>query len=48
MALELTQEDGESIVVEVMAVTDAEVTMDANHPLAGEDLTFEITLRQIL
>ena len=48
MALELTQEDGESIVVEVMAVTDEEVTMDANHPLAGQDLTFEVTLRQIL
>lgn len=48
MGLELTQEDGESVVVEVMEVTDDAVILDANHPLAGEDLTFEITLRQIL
>jgi peptidylprolyl isomerase len=48
MELELTQDDGESLVVEVAAVTDETVTLDANHPLAGEDLTFEITLKEIL
>jgi peptidylprolyl isomerase len=48
MELELTQEDGEALVVEVIEVTEEEVTLDANHPLAGEDLTFEITLREIL
>jgi peptidylprolyl isomerase len=48
MELELTQEDGESLVVEVAAVTEDTVTLDANHPLAGEDLTFEITLKEIL
>jgi len=31
-------------VVTVTAVTDDKVTLDANHPLAGEDLTFEIEL----
>lgn len=28
----------------VTAVTDEGVTLDANHPLAGKDLTFELTL----
>ncbi|MDT8440804.1 MAG: peptidylprolyl isomerase [Desulfuromonadales bacterium] len=31
-------------VVTVVAVTDDKVTLDANHPLAGQDLTFEIEL----
>ncbi len=31
-------------VANVTAVTDAGVTMDANHPLAGQALTFEIEL----
>lgn len=48
MGLELTQEDGESVVVEVVEVGDEEVTLDANHPLAGQDLTFAITLKEIL
>ncbi|MFW6108408.1 MAG: FKBP-type peptidyl-prolyl cis-trans isomerase [bacterium] len=31
-------------VVTVTNVNDESVTLDANHPLAGQDLTFEITL----
>lgn len=31
-------------VVTVVAVADDKVTLDANHPLAGQDLTFEIEL----
>ena len=31
-------------VVTVTQVTDDKVTLDANHPLAGQDLTFEIEL----
>ncbi len=42
--LEITQEDGSSFPVIITAVTDEEVTLDANHPLAGHDLTFEIKL----
>ena len=40
--------DGTSITVEVTAMTEAQVTLDANHPLAGKDLTFEIMLVEIL
>lgn len=46
--LELTREDGEPIVVKIVALDEAKVTLDANHPLAGQDLTFEIRLLDIL
>ena len=46
--LEVTREDGESFPVLITAVTDTEVVLDANHPLAGRDLTFDITLIEIL
>jgi len=45
---ELVNDDGESMVVTVIEVDDAEVTLDANHPLAGEDLIFELELVEIL
>lgn len=34
-------------IVTVMAVDDKEVTVDANHPLAGVDLSFDVTIRGI-
>lgn len=40
--------DGSDFVVVVTKVSDAGITVDANHPLAGKDLTFEITLVDIL
>ncbi len=43
MMLEMHTQDG-SMPVRVIAVDDENVTLDANHPLAGEDLTFELTL----
>lgn len=46
--LELTREDGEPIVVKIVALDETTVTLDANHPLAGQDLTFEIRLLDIL
>lgn len=41
--LQMTQ-DGQVAVVTVADVTDEAVTLDANHPLAGRDLTFELEL----
>ncbi|MEX2597892.1 MAG: peptidylprolyl isomerase [Salibacteraceae bacterium] len=35
-------EDGRQIPVTVTKVTEETITLDANHPLAGEDLTFDI------
>lgn len=46
--LKLEHPDGHSVVCRVTDVTDARVTLDANHPLAGKDLTFEIQLVEIL
>ena len=33
-------------VVTVVEVTETEVVLDANHPLAGQDLTFDVELMQ--
>ena len=46
--LELSQEDGEAFNVVISDVTDTTITLDANHPLAGEDLTFELQLAEIV
>lgn len=35
---------GETIDFTVVEISDTEVTLDANHPLVGQDLTFEIEL----
>lgn len=45
--LQLQQANGQIVAVLVTGVTDSTVTLDANHPLAGEDLTFEIQLVEI-
>lgn len=42
--LQIHQADGQSIIVTVTDVSDASATLDANHPLAGKDLTFDIEL----
>ena len=38
---------GQSFLAKVAALEDDEVTLDVNHPLAGEDLTFEVELVEI-
>lgn len=45
--LRLRQNDGRQIPVTVTEVTDEAVTIDANHPLAGQDLTFDIKLVEV-
>ena len=42
--LQMRQEQGQVIVVMVTDVSESHVSLDANHPLAGKDLTFDIQL----
>ena len=41
------QRDGRAIPVTVTEVGNETITLDANHPLAGEELNFEIELVQV-
>jgi len=45
--LQVRDPNGGDSVVTVVDVTEANVTLDANHPLAGKDLMFEIQLTEI-
>ena len=45
--LQLKRDDGMLIQVMVTDVTGDQVTLDANHPLAGKDLTFDLKLIEI-
>lgn len=45
--LQMQSPDGNVIPVTVVSSNDQEVVLDANHPLAGKDLTFAIELVEI-
>jgi peptidylprolyl isomerase len=45
--LEVKTKEGHNFLVRVIGITDTEITLDANHPLAGEELIFDITLVEI-
>lgn len=47
MELELTDDEGEPELVKVVEITEDTVTFDANHPLIGQDLTYDIELVSI-
>jgi len=48
MTLEVTGDDDDIYMVTMIEVTDEEVSLDTNHPLAGEELTYEFELVEIL
>ncbi len=54
MELEIGQQlqvglaDDQQAIVMIVDISDTAVTLDANHPLAGQQLTFEIELVEIL
>ncbi|MDV4145782.1 MULTISPECIES: FKBP-type peptidyl-prolyl cis-trans isomerase [Shimia] len=45
--LQMQSPTGQVVPVTVVAITDEAVTLDANHPLAGKDLTFALELVSI-
>jgi FKBP-type peptidyl-prolyl cis-trans isomerase 2 len=47
MQLQVNQPDGQPVPVRVAEISDDELTLDANHPLAGKDLSFEIEVVEI-
>lgn len=47
MQLQVNQPDGKPIPVRITEIEETELTLDANHPLAGKDLTFEIELVEV-
>jgi peptidylprolyl isomerase len=47
MQIEMHRQDGTVIPLIISAVDDNSITVDANHPLAGEELHFKIELVEI-
>ena len=45
--LQSQADDGRPMMAKVIEVNELELKVDANHPLAGEDLAFEIELVEI-
>lgn len=48
LMLQVPTEDGGTAVVRVGDMSEETVILDGNHPLAGKDLTFQLTLAAIL
>lgn len=48
MRVFMTADNGEKVPVTVLDITGDEVTFDMNHPLAGQDLTFEVEILSVV
>ncbi|MDR9418787.1 peptidylprolyl isomerase [Gracilimonas sp.] len=48
MQLQLNQPNGQPVPVQITEVEEENIKIDANHPLAGKDLTFDIELVDIV
>ncbi len=48
LQLQVNNPDGQPVIVTIDDVSDSDVTLDANHPLAGKDLSFDIELVEIV
>jgi|TARA_R110002096_G_scaffold397812_2_gene593737 peptidylprolyl isomerase len=48
MDLSIQNQQGQPTPVKVVHIDDTKITLDANHPLAGEDLVFEIKLVEVV
>lgn len=46
--IKLRQPNGRVVAVKIINITEAKVTLDANHPLAGKELSFDIKLVDIV
>ncbi|MBS1303958.1 peptidylprolyl isomerase [Loktanella sp. SALINAS62] len=47
LQLQMQTPQGQAVPVTVVGLTDDTVTLDANHPLAGKDLTFDVKLVEV-
>jgi FKBP-type peptidyl-prolyl cis-trans isomerase SlyD len=47
MQFEAQTGNGDSVPVTVTAVTDESITVDVNHPLAGKNLNFDVSIEEV-
>ena len=47
MRLQSSSPDGSTQIIKIVAITDTEITVDANHEMAGKDLNFDLELVKI-
>ncbi|MBN2038412.1 MAG: peptidylprolyl isomerase [Spirochaetes bacterium] len=45
--LQMQNNDGQNFIVVISEINDSSIKIDANHPMAGEDLNFDIELVEI-
>jgi peptidylprolyl isomerase len=48
MGLQMQTPEGQAVPVQITAIAEESITIDANHPLAGKDLNFELELVEII